>query len=94
MDSQKFIKFAIQAVVDYFNERVDTGTRGELKLEDVYVVWSCKTLEIIRRYYLLQCLMGCTTRLHTTEQRTRRILMHIRNGRICASSVNSIVKEA
>ena len=44
MDSQKFIKFAIQAVVDYFNERVDTGTRGELKLEDVYVVWSCKTL--------------------------------------------------
>ena len=44
MDSQKFIKFAIQAVVDYFNERVDTGTRGELKPEDVYVVWSCKTL--------------------------------------------------
>lgn len=45
MDTQKFIRFAIQAVVDYFNERVDTETRGELKLENVYVVWSCKTLE-------------------------------------------------
>lgn len=44
MDTQKFIKYAIEAVVDYFNARVDTAHREALKPEDVYVVWSCKTL--------------------------------------------------
>lgn len=44
MDSQRFINFAIKTVVDYFNEHVDTTNRMALKPEDVYVVWSCKTL--------------------------------------------------
>lgn len=44
MDTQKFIKFAIKAVVDYFNEHVDTTNRTALTPEDIYVVWSCKTL--------------------------------------------------
>ena len=44
MDTQKFIQFTIKAVVDYFNEHVDTTHRAALTPEDVYVVWSCKTL--------------------------------------------------
>ena len=44
MDTQKFLEFAIQAVVEYFNGRVDKTNRKALKPEDVYVVWSCKTL--------------------------------------------------
>lgn len=44
MDTQKFIQFAIKAVVDYFNEHVDTTIRAALTPEDVYIVWSCKTL--------------------------------------------------
>ena len=44
MDTQKFIKKAIQMVVNYFNSHVDVTNRLELKPEDVYVVWSCKTL--------------------------------------------------
>ena len=44
MDTQKFIKHAIGMVVDYFNHNVDTTHRAALKPEDVYVVWSCKTL--------------------------------------------------
>lgn len=44
MDSQKFIKLAIDTVVEYFNEHVDTTTRKALTAEDVYVVWCCKTL--------------------------------------------------
>lgn len=44
MDNQKFIEFAISKVVEYFNGRVDTTDRVALKPEDVYVVWSCKTL--------------------------------------------------
>ena len=44
VDTQKFLEFAIQSVVEYFNVRVDTTNRKELMQEDVYVVWSCKTL--------------------------------------------------
>lgn len=44
MDTQKFIKKAIQMVVNYFNSHVDVTNRKALKPEDVYVVWSCKTL--------------------------------------------------
>ncbi len=44
MDTQKFIAFAVRAVVDYFNTNVDVTNRRALTPEDVYVVWSCKTL--------------------------------------------------
>ena len=44
MDNQKFLAFAVDAVVRYFNEHVDTTHRTALKPEDVYVVWACKTL--------------------------------------------------
>ena len=44
MDTQKFLQFAVDAVVQYFNGRVDTTNRAKLTQEDVYVVWSCKTL--------------------------------------------------
>lgn len=44
METQKFIARAIEMVVDYFNGRVDTAHRPGITPEDVYVVWSCKTL--------------------------------------------------
>ena len=44
MDSQKFLVFCISEVVRYFNQKVDTTNRKALTKEDVYVVWSCKTL--------------------------------------------------
>ena len=44
MDTQKFVSFAINEVVKYFNAHVDTTDRKALTAADVYVVWSCKTL--------------------------------------------------
>lgn len=44
MDSQKFLSYAIKAVVNYFNGVVDTTNRKALTEKDVYVVWACKTL--------------------------------------------------
>ena len=44
MDNRKFIELAIKAVVDYFNGRADKSDRKTITPEDVYVVWSCKTL--------------------------------------------------
>ncbi len=44
MDSQEFLRYAVKAVVDYFNGVVDAANRMALTEKDVYVVWSCKTL--------------------------------------------------
>lgn len=39
------IEKAKQAVVDYFNSRVDTTDNVIITSDDVYVVWFCKTLQ-------------------------------------------------
>lgn len=44
MDSQKFLDFAINEVVRYFNAHIDKTHRQVIAADDVYVVWSCKTL--------------------------------------------------
>lgn len=46
MNQKVFIKAAIQAVVDYFNKRVDaTDKNVVISRDDVFVVWACKTLQ-------------------------------------------------
>lgn len=46
MNSRDFIELAIASVVHYFNEQADaTDKNGKITEEDVYVVWSCKTLQ-------------------------------------------------
>lgn len=34
-----------QLVADCYNERVDATDRKQITADDVYVVWSCKTLQ-------------------------------------------------
>ena len=43
--SKEFIQFGKQIVADYFNKHRDVSDSQELKAEDVYVVWYCKTLQ-------------------------------------------------
>lgn len=46
MDERKFLAFAKEAVVNYFNGRVDsTDKNGKITVDDVFVVWFCKTLQ-------------------------------------------------
>jgi len=45
MDSQKFINECKQIVVDYTNEHLDKSDNEEIGTDDVFVVWSCKTLQ-------------------------------------------------
>lgn len=45
MDSQKFLELCIQKVIEYFNEHSDKTKKTEISKEDVFVVWSCKTLQ-------------------------------------------------
>ena len=39
------IEKAKQSVVDYFNSRVEKTDGFKLTVDDVYVVWFCKTLQ-------------------------------------------------
>lgn len=45
MGNNKFIEICKQQVVDYFNNRVDKTDTKILAMEDVFVVWVCKTLQ-------------------------------------------------
>ena len=45
MRNNDFEKLCIKTIVDYFNEKVDKSDNFKLKEEDVFIVWSCKTLQ-------------------------------------------------
>ena len=45
MGNDKFITLCKQVVVSYFNSRSEKTDEFELTKEDVFVVWSCKTLQ-------------------------------------------------
>lgn len=45
MDNQKFISKCQQLVADYTNKNLDITDNVSIKSEEVYVVWSSKTLQ-------------------------------------------------
>ena len=45
MGNDKFIKLCKKTVVNYFNKHVEKTDRKTITEDDVYVVWSCKTLQ-------------------------------------------------
>ena len=45
MKNNEFEKLCIKTIVDYFNEKVDKTDNFTLKEENVFIVWSCKTLQ-------------------------------------------------
>lgn len=45
MDSKKFIEKCKEIVAEYSNEHLDKTGKKEITKDDVFVVWSCKTLQ-------------------------------------------------
>ena len=45
METQEFLELCKALIVKYFNEEVDKSDDFKLTIDDVYVVWSCKTLQ-------------------------------------------------
>ena len=45
MDTKIFIALCKKKVVDYFNSHKDKTDNAEITDDDVFVVWSCKTLQ-------------------------------------------------
>lgn len=45
MDSKKFIAICVEAVISYANENFEKTDHSQISEEDIFVVWSCKTLQ-------------------------------------------------
>ena len=45
MDNKKFIEKCKNLVVGYFNEKVEKTDNKKITVDDVYLVWVCKTLQ-------------------------------------------------
>lgn len=45
MDSKKFVELVKQIVADYANKHLDTTDNKKVTTDDVFIVWSCKTLQ-------------------------------------------------
>ena len=45
MDTQEFLELCKDLIVKYFNEEADKSDDFKLTIDDVFVVWSCKTLQ-------------------------------------------------
>ncbi|WP_258151498.1 DUF6275 family protein [Enterococcus faecium] len=45
MDNEKFIFKCKQLVADYANENFDKTDQTQITVDNVFVVWSCKTLQ-------------------------------------------------
>lgn len=45
MDSKEFINKCKELVKDYTNEHLDKTDNKEITIDDVFVVWNCKTLQ-------------------------------------------------
>lgn len=45
MGNDKFIEICKEQVKDYFNNRVDKTDNTVIGMDDVFVVWVCKTLQ-------------------------------------------------
>ena len=45
MGNEEFLRKCIEIVRDYTNEHLDKTDNKEITLDDVFIVWSCKTLQ-------------------------------------------------
>lgn len=45
MGNDKFLKLVKEKVVEYFNNHVDNTDNKQITEDDVFIVWSCKTLQ-------------------------------------------------
>ena len=45
MSNDAFLKLCKEIVVEYFNFHADKTDKKHITIEDVFIVWSCKTLQ-------------------------------------------------
>ncbi len=45
MGNDKFLKLCKETIVNYFNNRVEITDENKITEDNVFIVWSCKTLQ-------------------------------------------------
>lgn len=45
MGNDKFLKLVKEKVIEYFNNNADKTDNKQITEDDVFIVWSCKTLQ-------------------------------------------------
>lgn len=45
MNNDKFLELCKNTIVDYFNNRVEITDNMKINEDNVFIVWSCKTLQ-------------------------------------------------
>lgn len=45
MNEKDFRQLCVKTILEYVNSHIDKTKRAELKEEDIYFVWLCKTLQ-------------------------------------------------
>lgn len=45
MGNDKFLKLCKETVVFYFNDNLDKTAKTKITEDDIFIVWSCKTLQ-------------------------------------------------
>ena len=45
MNEKEFLEWCKQEVCDYTNKHLDKTDKKEITTDDVFMVWSCKTLQ-------------------------------------------------
>lgn len=45
MKNDEFLKLCKNTIKDYYNERVEKTDKFKINEEDIFIVWSCKTLQ-------------------------------------------------
>ena len=45
MTGYDFLERCKQEIVNYFNDRVEITDKKKITIDDVYIVWACKTLQ-------------------------------------------------
>lgn len=78
MDSYKFQKACKEWLINYYKENYGK----ELGIEDIYVVWSCKTLQNNKVLISTTVLDGIYENVPTTEISKKHILISIKSKKI------------
>ena len=62
MNEKEFLEWCKQEVCDYTNRHLDKTDKKQITTDNVFMVWSCKTLQNNKALlYLMECIMSAHT---------------------------------
>ena len=82
MSNAEFIRICKEKVCAYTNEYMDKTDKKKITVDDVYVVWCCKTLQNHKALLSTTARMECIMSLHIMGTKMNFIWMLIKNGKI------------